>query len=289
MKPRRLFHLALWTVRRLRVYALVGKSGSGKSFRAQLIAEKYGVDAIIDDGLLIEGQRISAGRTAKRESPGLAAVKTAMFHDKAHAAEVHRKLRDSNYKRVLILGTSERMTLRIAQRLDLPAPRKLIHINDIATQAEIEAALHSRQAQGRHIIPVPEIEVKRATPQIVIDSIKIFLRKSLRQRRGTVFEKTVVSPARRERGHVTVSEAALSQMVIHCVKEFEPQFEIERLVVSGDTRQPTVEVILRSHFQTPVAGRLHSLRDYIIGSVEQFSGLTLERVDITVGSMTTSP
>ena len=59
--------------------------------------------------------------------------------------------------------------------------------------------------------------------------------------------------------------------------------------VSGDTRQPTVEVILRSHFQTPVAGRLHSLRDYIIGSVEQFSGLTLERVDITVGSMTTSP
>ena len=154
----------------------------------------------------------------------------------------------------------------------------------IASQAEIEAALHSRQSEGRHIIPVPEIEVKRATPHIVIDSIRVFLRRGLRRKRGVVFEKTVVSP-HRQRGQVTVSEAALSQMIIHCVAEFEPSFRIDRLVVSGDARQPAVEVVISGEYHTPVAGRLHELRDYIIRTVERYSGLVLDRVDVTLGGM----
>ena len=41
------------------VYALVGESGTGKSFRAKLLAESYGIDAIIDDGLLIQNDKIN--------------------------------------------------------------------------------------------------------------------------------------------------------------------------------------------------------------------------------------
>jgi len=41
-------------------------------------------------------------------------------------------------------------------------------------------------------------------------------------------------------------------------------------------------VMLRVPFDVPVAGRLHQLRDYIISSVERFSGLLLDQVDITV-------
>ena len=40
------------------VFALVGESGTGKSFRAKLLAEKYGITAIIDDGLLIQNDKI---------------------------------------------------------------------------------------------------------------------------------------------------------------------------------------------------------------------------------------
>ena len=41
----------------VRVFALVGKAGSGKSFRARLVAEKHQIDLIIDDGLLIRDHR----------------------------------------------------------------------------------------------------------------------------------------------------------------------------------------------------------------------------------------
>ena len=55
--------------KKVRVYALVGDSGTGKSFRARLVAEKYDIDLIIDDGLLIRDSQILAGKSAKRETP----------------------------------------------------------------------------------------------------------------------------------------------------------------------------------------------------------------------------
>lgn len=279
---RRLVRGALWALRGVQVMALVGKSGTGKSFRAQLIARKYNIEAIIDDGLLIQGQKILAGRSAKRAQGGIEAVKAAVFHDQQHAREVRRVLERTRAQRILIIATSEKMISRITERLGLPRAGRTITIEDVATEEEIVAALRSRRTQGRHIIPVPPIEVKRDYANIVIDSITIFLRNNFLRRRGRTFEKTVVSPEFERRGQVTVSEAALTQMVQHCVHEFAPEFRIERLVVIGDLRQPGLEVVLRVPFDAPVAGRLHQLRDYIISSVERFSGLLINQVDVTV-------
>ena len=66
-------------------------------------------------------------------------------------------------------------------------------IKDIASQTEKYTALHSRQPEGRHIIPDPEIEVMHTTPHTVIDSSKIFLRRELHRKRGVLFQKIVVS------------------------------------------------------------------------------------------------
>jgi ABC-type dipeptide/oligopeptide/nickel transport system ATPase component len=54
----------LFAMRRIKVYALTGESGTGKSFRAILVAQKYGVELIIDDGLLIKDNHILAGLSA---------------------------------------------------------------------------------------------------------------------------------------------------------------------------------------------------------------------------------
>jgi ABC-type dipeptide/oligopeptide/nickel transport system ATPase component len=36
------------------VYAFVGASGTGKSYRAQMVANEYNIKYIIDDGILIK-------------------------------------------------------------------------------------------------------------------------------------------------------------------------------------------------------------------------------------------
>jgi ABC-type dipeptide/oligopeptide/nickel transport system ATPase component len=53
-------------LKRIKVFALVGASGTGKSFRAKLVAQKHEIEYIIDDGLLIKNNRILAGHSAKK-------------------------------------------------------------------------------------------------------------------------------------------------------------------------------------------------------------------------------
>ena len=39
---------------KIKVYAFVGPSGTGKSYRAQMVANEKNINFIIDDGLLIK-------------------------------------------------------------------------------------------------------------------------------------------------------------------------------------------------------------------------------------------
>lgn len=51
---------------KIKVYAFVGPSGTGKSYRAQMVASEKNIHFIIDDGLLIKDNEIIAGASAKK-------------------------------------------------------------------------------------------------------------------------------------------------------------------------------------------------------------------------------
>ena len=63
----------------MQVYAFVGKTGTGKSYRAQKVASKYGIKYIIDDAILIKENKVVAGKSAKTEASKIASVKAAIF------------------------------------------------------------------------------------------------------------------------------------------------------------------------------------------------------------------
>ena len=112
----------------MEVIAFVGPSGSGKSHRAIGVAHQYHCDAIIDDGLLIQGTKILGGTSAKSEQNRVQAVKRAIFYEDSHAAEVREALARSGIRRILIIATSDRMISKITARLVLPDPLKTIYI-----------------------------------------------------------------------------------------------------------------------------------------------------------------
>ena len=104
----------------MEVYTLVGKSGTGKSFHAMNLCQKYQIESIIDDGLFIYKNTIAAGISAKRAETKIGAVKVALFLDDGMRDQVADAIAEKNPKSILILGTSDGMTDKIIARLGLP-------------------------------------------------------------------------------------------------------------------------------------------------------------------------
>jgi hypothetical protein len=186
-----------WLALKPRVFALVGKSGTGKSFKASQVARRFRIDLIIDDGLLIRGQKIIAGRSAKREKGILSAIKTAVFANPDQIEEVRQALARESFGRILIIGTSRKMVQRIAATLGLLPIHRIIGIEEVSTRQEMARALRTRSEQGSHIIPVPGVVIKRSYPHIFFESVKILIKPRkgrLRKNDEEIVEKTVVKP-----------------------------------------------------------------------------------------------
>ncbi len=185
-----------WIRRKPRTFGLVGKSGTGKSFKARQVARRFRIDLIIDDGLLIRGQKILAGRSAKREKGILSAIKTAVFANPDQIAEARKAIAEQSFTRILVICTSRKMLQRIVATLGLPPIQRVISIEEVSTREEISRALRIRADQGKHIIPVPAVEIKRSYPHIFFESVKILLKgkKGLGRAEAEIVEKTVVRP-----------------------------------------------------------------------------------------------
>ena len=137
----------------VQVFALVGKSGTGKSFRAKLLAEKLDVPYIIDDGLLIHDTTILAGKSSKQEKNYISAIKTALFADPEHRDEMDRIIQERKIKNILLLGTSEKMVTRVAEVLEL------VELNDYANRypQQLSGGQCQRVALARSLVTRPRL------------------------------------------------------------------------------------------------------------------------------------
>lgn len=275
----------------MHVYALVGKSGTGKSFRAKLLAEKIGVPYIVDDGLLINDNTILAGKSAKQEKNYISAIKTALFADDEHRQSVVAMIQKKKIKKILLLGTSEKMVVKLAETLELPPISQIIKIEEIASQKDIENAIKSRFEEGKHVIPVPAIEVKRDYAQILSDSIRIFFKGSKDKdgvTRSRFFEKSVVQPSYHDKeagGKVTISEAALTQMILHCIDEHNGEILVRKIKVKMGRSGYSIDLYIDVPFGKPLSGDLHDLRSYILNNIQKYTGIVIDHLEIAIDSI----
>lgn len=272
------------------VFAFVGESGTGKSFRSKLLASKYGISAIIDDGLLIQNDKILAGHSAKREKTYMGAVRVALFDSKEHRDEVAKALKKAKIKKILILGTSEKMVGKIAMRLQLPAPEKFIHIEDIATREEIEKAIKARQIEGKHVIPVPSIEIQKSYPQIFSNTVKVFLRnKGIFLKKdtteGQLFEKSIVQPEFSKKQRVIISEAALIQMIMQSISESNFNILVKKIKINSDNRGYKIFMTIDIPFATQLTSKISKFQKMLIDKIESYSGVFVEDVNLIIDNI----
>ena len=262
----------------IEVIALVGPSGTGKSHHAMWVAQEYGCRAIIDDGLLISGSRIVAGKSAKREETKTAAVRRAVFTSAAHALEVRAALEDLKVERVLVLGTSVSMIQRIVSRLGLSEPSLILDIRDLASEEEIREALWRRRQEGKHVIPAPAFEVKKTFSGYLVDPLKIFVR--AREKMPAVMERSVVRPTYSYFGNFYIADNVVMQMATKICYEIEGVKRVLRVLVltTGDGAMLEVELVLKSGF--PVFEVMQEVQSRLKQSHEYLTGIYLLSVDV---------
>lgn len=199
-------------INKIKVYAFVGPSGTGKSYRAQMIASERGISFIIDDGLLIKENAVIAGESAKKAATKVATVKHALFYEESEREPIIKAFKKYKPESILILGTSDGMVQKIAANLGLPEISETIYITDVATEEEMKTARRIRVTEGKHVIPVPTFEIKKDFSGYLLDPLQIFKSKGKGQQ-PYISEKSIIRPTFSYLGKFTISDLVFRQIL----------------------------------------------------------------------------
>ena len=259
------------------VTVFIGPSGSGKSHRSIFVAKERGIEAIIDDGLLISKNSILAGVSAKKEATKIASVKRALFKDDDHLNSVREAIKKNNIKSIMILGTSENMVKHIANRIELGEINHTIYITDVATPKEIEKAQQTRLSQGKHVIPVPTFEIKKEFSGYFIAPIKFFMHYGKKE----FSERSVVRPTFSYLGDYKISNNVMIEIVKYNANKFAGFLPVGVSIKDG-LNGLIVNISLAVKFGAEIPKNSRLLQDMIKNDIERHTALNIKTVNIIV-------
>ena len=267
----------------IEVYAFVGPAGTGKSQRATHVGREYGIDLIIDDGLVVSRGRILAGKSAKSELNMVRAIRRAIFEYAPHREEVMdclaSRAEGKNPCRLMILATSYEMVRKIITRLGLNDPVKVIDITDVATPEEIDDALRERREKKQHVVPVARAQIQRNFAGKLVSQIKGFFK----SRDAEEGRNTIVKPPFSFDGKVTIGTDAILAMCRRMVELSEHVQKIHELEIEpeDDSLDINVTLDLRLGDRSALSIARYLQRKVRMG-LSYFTGMDVKKVNISI-------
>ncbi len=273
----------------MEVVAFIGPSGTGKSHRAVNVAYAHGCDAIIDDGLLIRGTHILAGVSAKNENNKIQAVKRAIFTDPEHTRNVQLALAKSDIKRLLVIATSDNMLGRILERLGLPEPCERVYINQVVSKAEIKKARYERLHYGKHVVPVPNVELKPHLTGYFADLPYNLFAGDGGPKEG---DRSIVRPPFSFFGKLLVADRAVEDIIRIIADKDANVLRLKSISVrrrSGYGRGIVIGIDLALVYGAKIFAVTRALQEKIKQRVEYMTAMNVNNVNITVRGLGKRP
>ena len=269
---------------KIKTYAFVGPSGTGKSYRAQMVANDRGINYIIDDGLLISGNEVLAGISAKKAPTKIETVRNALFTDPEKKKEVQKVIKKNKPESILILGTSDGMVQKIAENLELPPISETVYISDVATEEEMQTARRIRVTQGKHVIPVPTFAIKKDFSGYLLDPLQIF-KSTGKGKAPYISEKSIIRPTFSYMGHFEISDNVFKQIIEYVAQNLKDVYKVSRTIIKkhegfDDGIYIYIEVIIE--FGYPINETMKVLKRKIIREIENLTAMNVLNMEIVV-------
>ena len=267
---------------KIKTYAFVGPSGTGKSYRAQMVASERNINYIIDDGLLIKENEVIAGVSAKKAATKIETVKKALFNNPQEADEIKKAFRKYKPESILILGTSDNMIKKIRENLGLPELTETIYISDVATEEEMQEAKRIRQTQGKHVIPVPTFEIKKDFSGFILDPLQIFKSKG-KDNKPYISEKSIIRPTFSYLGKFVISDTVFRQIIEYLVIKTEGLYKATRVRIDkiGENEGVSVYIEVVVEYGFNIVETLKDFKKKCKREIENLTAMNVENVDIT--------
>lgn len=266
-------------VLKMKVYAFVGPSGTGKSYRAQLVASENNIHYIIDDGLLIDENEVLAGTSAKKAPTKIETIRHALFVEPKEQEEMKKALKKYKPDSLLILGTSDKMIEKIRESLDLPELTKTIYINDVATEEEMEKARNIRVTQGKHVIPVPTFEIKKDFSGYILDPLQIFRSRSANGG-PYISEKSIIRPTFSYLGNFTISDSVFRQIAERVAKKEKGIYSVSRIRVENYGEGISIYMEAVINYGDNIINILNDFKNKLKKEIEKQTAMNVLKVDL---------
>ncbi|MEG0156842.1 MAG: hypothetical protein RR626_02390 [Anaerovoracaceae bacterium] len=264
----------------MKVYALVGKSGTGKSYQAMNLCKERDIESIIDDGLYINRTDAVAGISAKRQPTMVGAIKTALFTKDDHRNEVADKIRETRPTSILVIGTSDGMVARIVKRLNLPEIAETIYIEEITTDTERHIAQKQRVTQGKHVVPAPTFQLKRQFSGYFMDPLRIF--KGWGFGKDSFSEKSVVRPTYSYLGDFIISDRVITDIIEITVRRIAGVSDVSRVIVENRPGELRVTLVATFELGCEVVEVGRALQKKCTEVLETMTAFNIDKINIEV-------
>lgn len=265
----------------IRVYAFVGPSGTGKSYRAQMVANENNINYIIDDGIFIKDNEIVAGISAKKAPTKIETVKKALFLDEEQKKEIIEAIKRYKPESILILGTSDGMVEKIAENLELPKIEKIIYITEIATEEEMQEARKSRVTEGKHVIPVPTFEIKKDFSGYILDPLQIFKSKG-RGAKPYISEKSIIRPTFSYLGNFKISDTVFRQITEYLAKKEKTIYKVLKTRAEHHPEGPYIYMEVTVEYGYNVMESVETFKTKVIKEISKMTTMDVKSIEIII-------
>ena len=268
----------------MRVYAFVGPSGTGKSYRAQLVAGENNIKYIIDDGLLIDDNEVIAGKSAKKAPTKIETIKHALFNNEEEKKVIIDALKKYNPEGILILGTSDGMVEKIAENLGLPKISKTIYISDVATEEEMKNARRIRVTEGKHVIPVPTFEIKKDFSGFLLDPLQIFKSKGSGND-PYIAEKSIIRPTFSYMGNFTISDNVFRQIIFKLQEKEKNIYKISKIRADKYGEGLCIYMEVSLYYGCQIVECINRFNVRVKKEIERLTSMNVQKIEIFVKSL----
>ena len=274
----------MYNISNIEVFAFVGPSGTGKSYRAQYVAGENDIEYIIDDGLFIKGNEVIAGNSAKKAPTKIETVKKALFINEKEQKEIIDAIKKYKPKKIMILGTSDNMVEKIAANLKLPKIKKTIYINEIATKEEMETARRVRVAEGKHVIPVPTFEIKKDFSGYILDPLQIFKSKGI-GKEPYMTEKSIIRPTFSYLGNFTISDNVFRQILEYLIYKTNAIDKLLKMRITKYEEGPALYLEVSVMYGYNIAEELKKFKERAVREIEKLTAMNIVEIKIVAKSI----